>query len=110
MLPPPISAMYGEFFLEVARSEADGMIRELKANCMRVALLPAPEPRFEGHKIRGVISRPPEWYMEIYSELGRKTFKRHRFLSALERIRAGKVSNTTYQRLALRHLKERLTQ
>jgi|GEM_PF-4730728 len=90
------------FFLEIARYEAEQMIRELRHCPMRVILKPAPEPRFEGHKVRAVDSRPPEWYMEIYGQVGRKTFKRHRFLAALERIKKGDTRPTAYTLAALK--------
>lgn len=95
MCRPPL------FLQDVYAVEAGDMIRELKQSPMRVILVPAPEARFDGHKVRAVESRPPEWYMQAYSRLGRKTFKRHRFLRALERIRRRDFRPSRYTKIAI---------
>ncbi len=69
---------------------------------MRVILVDAPNPRHHGHKIRAVESRPPDWYMRhCYSKKGRKTFKRKKFIDALDNIAKGKHQVRVYERIAL---------
>lgn len=84
------------------------LVEDLKRSPMRVILIPAPDPRHSGHKIRVVESRPPRWYMEfVYPELGRKTFKRHRFIEACKRVAKGNVFGTIYEKLALKIIEMR---
>lgn len=90
-----------DFLQDVFAVEAGEMIRELEQSPMRVILVPAPEARFDGHKVRAVESRPPEWYMLAYERLGRKTFKRHRFVQALERIRRRDFRLSRYTQIAI---------
>ena len=57
---------------------------DLSAKRLYVVLIDAPYPRFEGHKIRSVVSRNPEWYRRMHQ--GNPNLKRKRSLSSLERI------------------------
>jgi hypothetical protein len=99
----------GDFVDEVIAVDAKDLIREVRDNPMLVVLLPAPEPMHAGHMVRRVISRPPDWYMEhFYHRRGRKTFKRHRFLAALERVAACAPIRGAYQKDIVKFLKERL--
>ncbi len=41
------------------------MLRELEATRLRVVLIPAPDRRHSGHKIRVVEQRNPAWYREL---------------------------------------------
>ncbi len=78
--------------------EAKALIKELRDSPMLVVLLPAPDPRHVGHMIRVVVSRPPGWYMaRWYAGRGRKTFKRHRFLAALQRVARCEAVRGAYQ-------------
>lgn len=77
---------------------------------MKVIIVPAPEPKHSGHKIRVVESRPPSWYMEkCYSTKGRKTFKRHRFIDALKNISKGTGFDSEYGKLAVTVCEHALT-
>lgn len=100
----------GDFIDEVIALDAKDLLADLRDNPMLVVLLPAPDPRHAGHMIRAVISRPPDWYMEhFYDRRGRKTFKRHRFIRALERVAACAPVRGAYQTDIVKFLKERLT-
>ncbi len=97
------------FLEEIIAFEAKKMIRELRENPMLVVLLPAPDPQHTGHCIRAVISRPPGWYMDrFYHSRGRKTFKRQRFLRALQRVVEGKPVLGNYQLDIVNFIKESL--
>lgn len=97
MLPKPITKTAAE------------LLRDLKNNPMRVILIPAPDPQHSGHKIRVVESRPPAWYFRTcYSIKGRKTFKRHRFVTALSRIKRGYFNDCTYEQIAMEAIKTAL--
>ena len=50
-----------------------------------VSLAPAPDPHFDGHKIRVVDCRNPRWYRDLSSE-HRYNLKRLRVVRALERV------------------------
>ncbi len=105
----PRDTASGEFIDEVIALDARDLIREVKDNPMLVILMPAPEQMHAGHMVRRVISRPPGWYMEhFYHRRGRKTFKRHRFLAALERVAACAPIRGAYQMDIVKFLKERL--
>ncbi len=41
------------------------MHQDLEASCLKVTLIPAPEPKFSGHMIRAVIEQNPWWYRDI---------------------------------------------
>lgn len=68
---------------------AEILYRDLKNNKLRVILIPAPDPHFEGHKIRVVESHPPEWYREVYHEYSfeaeyrcKETGRKRKYLSS----------------------------
>ena len=46
--------------------EAQVMLHELDVNWLEVCLLPAPDPQHEGHMVRAVANRNPEWYREYF--------------------------------------------
>ncbi len=64
--------------------EAKFLINDLQEHKLKVVLVEAPEPKFDGHKIRIVESRNPEWYSKLYHSYS--SFRRDRSLRALERI------------------------
>ena len=64
--------------------EANFLINDLQEHKLKIVLAEAPEPKFEGHKIRVVESRNPEWYSKLYHSYD--YFRRDRSLRALERI------------------------
>lgn len=79
-LPKQISKLFSKC--------ADDLYNELKCNKTRVVLIPAPEPRFDGHKIRMVENYNPDWYSNLYYAY--QHFRRDRSLRSLDRIRDGK--------------------
>lgn len=76
LLPEKIRSYYVQ--------EAKFLIDDLTANKLKVVLVPAPEPKFQGRKIRVVESQNPEWYRELY--LLHNYFRRDSSFRALERI------------------------
>lgn len=68
----------------------------------RVGLIPAPDPRHPGHKIRQVFERPPRWYLDLcerwgYSRHRQGMFQRRLFKRALDALLAGRMPrNRTY--------------
>jgi hypothetical protein len=100
----------GTFLDDLFQMEARALIRDLRDHPMQVVLMPAPDPQHVGHMIRVVISRPPDWYMErFYSGRGRKTFKRHRFVRALQRVAEGRPIAGAYQKDIIKFLKEKFS-
>ena len=98
--------------------EAERLYSDLRENRLKVVLVPARVERYEGHMIRAVESKNPEWYRELYRATPH--LKRRRTLNSLERIartqdlpycdRRGAVSphgsyDTRYREL----IRERLT-
>src|SRR3989338_11592644 len=75
-----LSQDISELFLE----EAGDMLKELKDNRLEVVLIPAPSPRFEGHKVRAVQNRNPEWYSRLYNS--HSSFRRELCINAMKRI------------------------
>lgn len=59
---------------------ANLMLNELEWEFLDVILIPAPDPKFEGHMIRAVQNRNPYWYQG-------QGFKRYQVKIALNRIR-----------------------
>ena len=64
--------------------QAGFLSQQLKDNRLKVVLIPAPESRHYGHKIRVVESRNMEWYREMYVKY--RHFRRDRSLKSLQRI------------------------
>ncbi len=58
--------------------------QDLLAHKLRIILIPAPEQKHCGHKIRAVETENPAWYSNLYSQI--PYFRRDRSLCALERI------------------------
>jgi hypothetical protein len=89
----------------IIQREANALLTDLLNNPMQVILIPAPEPRHAMHKVRAVVSRPPDWYMEIYRvNGGRKSFKRWRFIRALK----NPFGSSRYQQLVLETINRNL--
>ena len=75
-LPESIHALFSE--------EARSLLSELEHTRLSVDLIPAPDPRFAGHKIRDAVSQNPDWYRHLYRS--HSYFRRDRSLRALEAI------------------------
>lgn len=58
--------------------------QDLLTHKLRIILIPAPEQKHCGHKIRKVETENPAWYSSLYSSIPH--FRRDRSLCALERI------------------------
>ena len=87
-------------------AEVGKMKQDLDINGLHVILVPAPEPRYSGHRIRVVHCRNPKWYREIYGEL---EVKRDRIISSLNRILNETPSNkSSYDYMFLQIAKDRL--
>ena len=98
-----------KYFIE----EAKFLHNDLKQNKLSVSLIDAPYPRFEGHKIRVVNSRNPEWYSSMYQSYFH--FRRDRSLRALDRLRKSednpfKINPWKYDMRFREEILERLAQ
>ena len=76
-----------DFFVE----EAEILLIDLETNRLEISLAVAPEPKFEGHKIRVVDNKNPYWYSNLYWDYYH--FRRDRSVKALNRIKNKKDGN-----------------
>jgi len=88
----------------------DMLLAHLESQPMRVVLVPAPDPRHSGHKIRVVESRPPKWYLDIaarwgYWRRGQGRFERRKLMRAINRIREGVYYGGPYEEAILETVK-----
>jgi len=92
--------------IDLARCALEALEREQN----RIALVPAPDPHFDGHKIRVVESRNPSWYIAFGRRFWRNPrqfcLKRVRVVRALERAAAGRIRGNGYEKEILAWLKE----
>lgn len=86
-------------------------LEELEIHFNRIGFVPAPSKNFDGHKIRVVESRNPDWYIEYGQKFwrGPRQFdlKRARVVKALKRVVNGRVRGNGYERDLLAFLAER---
>ena len=66
------------------RKQADRMLTQLENEFQKVVLVPAPDPRHEGHMIRQAENRNPDWLFGSSLTKNRKQLK-----ISLNRIRFG---------------------
>lgn len=84
-------------------------LQDLSENFLRIGLVPAPEPHFEGHKIRVIESENPKWYGEFFWRFDPqgRIIKRCRIIRGLERVyKAGRVRGNGYEMRLLEHLRK----
>lgn len=85
-------------------------LKDLEQHQNRIVLVPAPQPSFDGHKIRMVESRNPDWYIQFGKEYWPRprefTLKRARVVKALERVVKGRVRGNGHEKDLLKCLKE----
>ena len=62
------------------------MLHGVRHDRCEVILLPAPKPKFSGHKTRVAISQNPDWYRWAVSYYGQSRIKRTRMVDYLTRI------------------------
>lgn len=73
------------------------MLNDLDNSSFEVVLIPAPEPRHVGHKVRAVQSQNPPWYSALcrqYQSIrgrGRKRYQKPRTFIKRCKVRAGLV-------------------
>ena len=81
-------------------------LKTLERERLVVSLAPAPDPHFEGHKIRVVDCRNPSWYRG-FAEKHQLRIKRIRVIRALRRVvDQGRVRGNGYERELLEIFKE----
>jgi hypothetical protein len=84
------------------RALSNRALKELESQFNRIGFAPAPSQNFDGHKVRVVESRNPEWYIEFGKKYwrGPRQFclKRERVIKALKRVSAGRVRGNGYER------------
>lgn len=83
-------------------------LEDLGREVNRIGLVPAPDPHFDGHKVRSIESRNPSWYIEFgksfWSAPRQFNLKRRRVVKALERVVKGRVRGNGYERELLEFL------
>jgi hypothetical protein len=82
---------------------------EMGQQVNRIALIPAPDPNFRGHKIRVQESENPKWYRSFAAPYWRSKrsfqLKRARVVKALKRVsEKGLVRRNGLERFLLEHL------
>ena len=68
------------------------MLGELMYRRLEVALAPAPDNQFTGHRVRVVSNTNPKWYSELYYATNRVS--RKRIIESLERVSIGAINNS----------------
>lgn len=74
---------------------AQVMLSELESQFLEVVLLDAPEPNFDGHKIRVAVNKNPQWYSDYYYSR-HATPQKKEFMKALRDISNGIFRDLTY--------------
>jgi hypothetical protein len=95
------------------REIAGRALQELDENRLVVTLVPAPDPHFDGHKIRVAENRNPGWYRDFVSMAwtrarGRRgcQIKKWRVIRGLKRVyEKGLIHCRGYERKLLKQLK-----
>jgi hypothetical protein len=82
----PLSA-WDEEIADIFRSCAGFLLDDLLEKRLTVVLGDAPDPRFDGHKIRVVENSNSEWYSGLFAE--NYNLKRWRLYAALEHVANG---------------------
>ena len=81
------------------------LLSELAMFTSEVVLVPAPEPAFEGHKVRMCISQNPYWWSELYRTYERSKLDRAGFIGSLNRIINRTDDGRKYDRYAREKVK-----
>lgn len=93
------------------RALARRALDELESQFNRIGFAPAPSQNFDGHRIRVIESRNPDWYIEYGKKFwrGPRQFdlKRARVVKALTRVVGGRVRGNGHERDLLPFLAER---
>ncbi len=80
-------------------------LRVLEQERLVVKLAPAPRQSFDGHMIRVVECRNPQWYRDLFASR-RSGVKRCRIIRALRRVLEGKMDGYGYEKELLDLFKE----
>lgn len=93
---------YTKYATEKDRELAGRALQELETERLQIILVPAPDPHFDGHKIRVIASENPKWYQRFVS--GRWSRRgcnvhRGRVVRALTRVYSnGRIRGNGYER------------
>jgi hypothetical protein len=95
---------------EKDRELAGRALHELETERLRIILVPAPDPHFDGHKIRVIESENPKWYQRFVSGRWDRRgcdVRRDRVIRALTRVYAhGRIRGNGYERKLMKELRE----
>lgn len=83
---------------EVAK--ATSMLQDLEVNFLKVGLVPAPDPHFDGHMVHAKLSENPAWYRKFAEGRWNRDgcqVKRSRVMQALKRVIGGRVRGNGYE-------------
>jgi len=84
------------------------MLYQLQSQHLDVILVPAPVPKFVGHKIRVVNTQNPEWYRFYFQQFGANFVVRSRTISNLKSMCIGKNVKGSRQDKALMEIAKKL--
>jgi hypothetical protein len=85
------------FATSLEKGLARHALKTLENERLVVSLAPAPDPHFDGHMIRVVDCRNPEWYRDFVAR-HRMEVHRPRVIRALERVsKKGRVRGNGYE-------------
>jgi hypothetical protein len=105
------SRTWTRFATPKEKALATRALEELETNFNKIGFAPAPQQNFDGHRIRVVESRNPDWYVEYGRKFwrGPRQFdlKRARVVKALKRVVGGRVRGNGYEVELLPFLAER---
>jgi len=84
----PLSELIDDEVRSLFRFHAKTLFEDLQSHCLEVILIPAPDPRFSGHKIRAVECQNPVWYSYLFEQY--EELKRIQSLHSLQRLAEGR--------------------
>ena len=82
------------------KAVAQAMARDLEENVFKCGLAPAPDPHFDGHKIRVLEQPNPKWYQRFVAgrwDSSGCQVRRSRIEKALRRVIGGRVRGNGYE-------------
>jgi hypothetical protein len=101
---------WSSFATDEDRKLARRALQELENERLMIVLVPAPDPHFEGHKIRVIGSENPKWYQQFVSGRWDRRgcqVKRSRVTRALIRVyKRGWIRGNGYERSLIKELRK----
>lgn len=83
---------YAPCVSERFQNVADEMRAELRNQYLDVTLVPAPDPKFTGHKIRVAVNSNPGWYRDLWHEYAKVRAKKGRLRKTTSSIGRSRIN------------------